>query len=83
MNNKLIYFVTLMSFRRIRSIIFELIGSDCKEIIDNLLMNAISLAVGICFLRLKNIISMHSAKRFVFSIEPVTSIFSKMLYKLV
>ena len=74
--------ITLMSFRRISNIIFELNGSDCKEIIDSLLINAINLAVGICFLRLKNIISMHSAKRVVFSTEPVVSILSKILYKL-
>ena len=47
-----------------------LVGSDCNVIIDNLLMNAIKRTVGICFFLLKNIISMHSDNKIVFSMLP-------------
>jgi len=50
--------------------IAPLVEDDCKDMIANLLTNAISLAVGICFLRFKNIISIHSANKIVLSKLP-------------
>ena len=50
--------------------IAPLVEDDCKDIIANLLTNAINLAVGICFLRFKNIISIHSANKIVLSKLP-------------
>ena len=46
------------------------VEDDCNDMIDNLLTNAINLAVGICFLRFKNIISIHSANKIVLSKLP-------------